>query len=397
MKKPVPLLKQTQAELAAAPEYRAAPPLRDPGVVGPATDLGALNLNWTERDLPERVRTKHVHRLHPYFGKYVPQLVEIFLRKFRPRRVLDPFVGSGTTLVEANVLGVEGIGIDISAFNCLLARVKTSAWDADVAEREARDALARVMAGTAAARDEPGAYLRDWYDPRALLPLLAFRDIVDDYASADLLRIILSRAARSARLARHDDLEHPKAPQREPYRCHKHRRLCAPTTDAIGFLRRYTSDTVRRVREFAALRTPAPVHVWHGDARTISLPTVDMIMTSPPYVGLIDYHEQHRYAYELLGLPSRDAEEIGAHARGRARAAREAYVAEIGAALARAGRHLAPDGVAVIVVGDRQRLYDGLAERLGFREEGRLRRHVNRRTGRRSSDFFEDVMVWRRA
>src|SRR5262249_46137412 len=32
-------------------------------------------LSWSERELPERVRTKHVHRLHPYLGKYVPQLV----------------------------------------------------------------------------------------------------------------------------------------------------------------------------------------------------------------------------------------------------------------------------------------------------------------------------------
>ena len=37
---------------------------------------GDLQLSWTEAELPERERTKHVHRLHPYLGKYVPQLVE---------------------------------------------------------------------------------------------------------------------------------------------------------------------------------------------------------------------------------------------------------------------------------------------------------------------------------
>ena len=38
-----------------------------------------LELSWSEAELPERERTKHVHRLHPYLGKFVPQLVEVFL------------------------------------------------------------------------------------------------------------------------------------------------------------------------------------------------------------------------------------------------------------------------------------------------------------------------------
>src|SRR5438270_183391 len=77
----------------------------------------------------EKERTKHVHRLHPYLGKFIPQLVEIFLRKFRPKVVYDPFAGSGTTLVEAKALGIDGIGCDVSAFNCLLMKVKTDAYD----------------------------------------------------------------------------------------------------------------------------------------------------------------------------------------------------------------------------------------------------------------------------
>ena len=49
------------------------------------------DLSWSERDLPERERTKHVHRLHPYLGKYIPQLVEELFRRHVPARgrVLD--------------------------------------------------------------------------------------------------------------------------------------------------------------------------------------------------------------------------------------------------------------------------------------------------------------------
>ncbi len=69
-----------EGPLRAVPAAASRP--TRPEEVGPETPLAALNLNWSERDLPERERTKHVHRLHPYLGKFIPQLVEIFLRKY---------------------------------------------------------------------------------------------------------------------------------------------------------------------------------------------------------------------------------------------------------------------------------------------------------------------------
>src|ERR671932_2105271 len=105
-----------------------------------------LALSWSERALPERERTKHVHRLHPYLGKFIPQLVEELLaRYFRPgQHVLDPFAGSGTTLVQALESGLDATGVDIAAFNCLLMEVKTRDYNLFTLERELRDACARL-------------------------------------------------------------------------------------------------------------------------------------------------------------------------------------------------------------------------------------------------------------
>ncbi|MCA1629920.1 MAG: hypothetical protein LC774_06220, partial [Acidobacteria bacterium] len=68
-----------------------------------------LNAELGFYGLAERERTKHVHRLHPYLGKFIPQLVEWFLaRYFKPDDViLDPFMGSGTALVQANEMGMD--------------------------------------------------------------------------------------------------------------------------------------------------------------------------------------------------------------------------------------------------------------------------------------------------
>jgi hypothetical protein len=136
--------------------------------------------------------------------------------------------------------------------------------------------------------------------------------------------------------------------------------------------------------------------VLHGDAREVRYGRrFDGILTSPPYPGLIDYHEQHRYAYELLGLDDRRELEVGAAAGGATRDALVAYRDGIVAALERACGALRPGAPVLVVVNDRRELYPEILARAGLALETRLRRHVNRRTGRRAGEFFEDVLVAR--
>ena len=344
-----------------------------------------LELSWSESELPERERTKHVHRLHPYLGKFVPQLAETFLRRYaKPGELVwDPFAGSGTTLVEANAFGARAAGCDVSAFNCLLTRVKTAAYEPGAL---LADLVLLASADRGSAGPPPSAYLERWFAPRSLTELLGFRDRIRATAYPDLWRVVLSRSARSARLARHDDLDFPKEPVAGPYFCHKHRRVCRPVGEAEKFLRRYVRDAAQRVREFGEIRTSADVTVLHGDARLVDPPgPVDLVLTSPPYPGLIDYHEQHAYAYELLGLERRDDDEIGRTVKG--------YCDDIAAALRRAARALRRGGRVVIVVNDSRRLYEAILPAAGLRLEERLVRHVNRRTGRRNGEFYEDILV----
>ena len=356
-----------------------------------------LELSWSERDLPERERTRHVHRLHPYLGKFIPQLVETLLERYVPHggHVLDPFAGSGTTLVQALESGFDATGVDIAAFNCLLMRVKTERYNLFVLERELRDVVSRL--DVAKARTGPSRYAREWFAPQAARELLSFRELIDEYQNRDVLRVVLARAARSARLTTHFDLDSPRAPQRGPYWCHKHKRECRPVEYAKPFLRRYTLDTLTRIKAFAKVRVrERKALVVHGDAREVDLGrTFDGVVTSPPYPGLIDYHEQHRAAYELLGLDDLRELELGAAAAGTSRAALAAYGDAIAAVLARARGSLRPGAAVVIVVNDRRDLYPEILERAGLRLQERLRRHVNRRTGRRAGEFFEDVLVAR--
>src|SRR2546421_2487053 len=169
-----------------------------------------LELSWSDDELPQVLRTKHVHSLHPYLGKFIPQLVEVFLhRYFAPGVcVYDPFVGSGTTLIEANVFGAASVGCDISAFNCLLSRVKTASYSLGALELGLKVALEEARQSSEAGEENPSEWLRAWYSERALRELLGYRSALVklDPPISDVARVVLSRSARSARLTTHFDL-----------------------------------------------------------------------------------------------------------------------------------------------------------------------------------------------
>lgn len=379
-------------------------PLTEFTSIDTSTDLTTLNLNWRERDLPEKLRTKHVHRLHPYMGKFIPQLVEIFLRKFEPKLVYDPFCGSGTTLVEANVLGINSIGADISAFNVLLSRVKTFKYDNDLLNKELYDILNHVRQYRKEFKEDKAlnkifhnknTYLNNWFSEQARKDLLCYLSSIKKYRAKGLMKIILSRSARSARLVTHYDLDFPKKPQIGNYYCYKHGRTCCPVQEAYKFLNRYTIDTYERIKEFNKIKTNAKVLVIHGDSRNITLPKeIDFVFTSPPYVGLIDYHEQHRYAYELLGLKNHEEKEIGSAKKGQSDNAKKDYIDSINHVLSHTRNHMKQNGKMIIIANDKYNLYD--PKKVGFKSIGRVERHVNRRTGRRNGAFYESILIWQK-
>lgn len=388
----------------------------DPSSVNSETPLNSLNLNWREIDLPEKARTKHVHRLHPYLGKFIPQLVEIFLRKYfkQGQTVLDPFCGSGTTLVQANELGINSIGFDISEFNVLITKAKTAKYDLGIAKKEIHDILEKLRSSIQKDNIQlcllkpetysieitvtNNEYLNRWFDQKARNELLTYKYLIDkeSYKYKILMKVILSRSARSARLTTHFDLDFPKKPQTEPYYCYKHSRICKPTNEAFKFLRRYSLDTIRRLEEYSYLQTDAKVEVNHADCRVTDFPLVDGVITSPPYVGLIDYHEQHAYGYHLLNLDDNRDCEIGAAVNGSSIKAKEDYKKDITEVFIRVLKAIPKGGRIIVIAGDRANLYDDIAKLVGIETEAIVKRHVNRRTGRRASEFYESVFIWKK-
>ncbi len=427
----------------------------------------------------EKERTKHVHRLHPYKGKFIPQLVEFFLDEhidelkqtswFRPGDVvLDPFCGSGTTLVQSAELGIHAIGIDISEFNTLISNTKVSqpdlnslhsaarrligglrSFNADSAHLDFDHAVTEVLSeynkmagmrygkpqtkefagaclkeflhiwhsyvcrfGMQLRQEKDGSFLAVWYAApiRNEIEFLR-REIMTeaDRAIRNVLLLALTRTLRSCRATTHADLATLKEPVFEPYYCRKHSKICKPILTATKWWERYVLDSVSRIAEFRQLRTPTHQVCLTGDARTTDLRTalgqcdygfakivnnqgLRGIFSSPPYVGLIDYHEQHAYAYELLGLPRRDRSEIGTKTGGQSRAAREEYVEDISAVLRNCKHYLVPDYDVFLVANDKWNLYQSIAQSSGMRIVNRYERPVLFRTEKnRNAPYHETI------
>ena len=446
------------------------------------------DLNWALSfdHLREKDTTKHVHRLHPYKGKFIPQLVQYFIGNhiddfkgdvyFRPGDViLDPFSGSGTTLVQASEIGIHSIGIDVSHFNCMISDVKLHKYDFGSLKQEI-DRMKKAIANyeydnsviafesellkkmyafnnkyfpspsfkyqlqqrkineNSYAKEKEKEFLKiynqlvkkysiepkqakadnfldKWYCRNIRMEIdFAFNLVkeVKDVRNKKASAVILSRTIRSCRATTHSDLATLKEPQLTTYYCWKHKKICKPLYSIKSWFDRYAQDTLARLKEFDRLRTSSHSTVLPADSRTVNIFSetkkrnkklhelleknkIRGIFTSPPYVGQIDYHEQHAYAYDLFGFNRKDDLEIGPLCKGKGLEARRTYVNGIADVLNNCKKYLSDGFDVFLVANDKYNLYQDIGEKSGMRIVNQFKRPVLNRTERDRNPYSEII------
>jgi hypothetical protein len=236
-------------------------------------------------------------------------------------------------------------------------------------------------------QDKNETFLDKWFlEPvRKEIDFLAeeIREI-DDKDVKDVLTIILSRTARSCRATTHGDLATLKKPVTTTYYCKKHGKICKPIFSINKWWEFYTVDTLNRLKEFDKLKTNTFQICLTGDSRTIDIyeeikkinkefaeillkQKIRGIFSSPPYVGLIDYHEQHAYAYEVFGFERNDELEIGPLSKGQGEEQRKSYINDIAEVLKNCKKYLQDNYDVFLVANDKYNLYPKIAELAGMK------------------------------
>lgn len=242
------------------------------------------------------VVTPLTHGFHKYPGKFIPQIPEWAISNYlndEKQIVLDPFVGSGTSLVESTVLGHDSFGIDIDPLSCLISKVKStpldptqfliiSDWIMNNKETSAAEFMPEID------------NLSHWFTNDAITKLSKLRTLIDkipiifkdvinisDYYDAFIIAFsgIIRRVSNADNQSQKTYVSgtKPKKP-----------------AEVYSLFGKQLGIFLNGFREFQLLwnnKAKANIFKSNGDADFSKLipKKIDLIVTSPPYIKSIDY------------------------------------------------------------------------------------------------------------
>lgn len=320
---------------------------------GPQGDLLAQAL-----EVPAEGGYSLTHGFHPYPGRFHPHLTQTLLGGYGKKgdTVLDPFMGGGTTLIEAALAGRRAIGNDLNPVATLVAGERLRTRTAEEGRMVAGEAerIAGLVAALKKERNPPRVSLKrldmlmPYYQRHLMAEMMQWIRLINALPSEETrttLRAVFSAGAVKFSNQPSDSkgLKGEMAPPRYPKGAVS-KFMVAKT----GELMRAQSEWSRR------LAAPPEITLLTEDARllpSLGWGEADLVLTSPPYPGTYDYHQHHAlrlYWLELAGAEMFFSEEMGA-TRDTDEQSWRAAMLDFFMTLARVVK---PDGRALVVMGD---------------------------------------------
>jgi DNA modification methylase len=258
-------------------------------------------INWDFKDAKTQYLT---HRFHSYPARFIPQIPRTFIKLFTKKgdTILDPFCGCGTTLVESQLLGRHSFGNDLNPLATLISKVKTTSISArklnglvnflDRIEREIKKNNRKLTL-----LKLPNRNISKLFTKEMLEELQVIKENInelEDKALFNLLLVALSSTIRAIIESENGD---------NIFQIFKNK--VNMMADTIKEYDKYINDNIK-------------VSVITGDSRRlkdIGNNSVDLIVTSPPYVNALDYYRVHMYNMLWLGMnySAFKQNEIGGH------------------------------------------------------------------------------------
>jgi len=379
------------------------------------TQRAVSELDWQFADADTRYLT---HSIHRYSGKFIPQIARtaIELLTSDGALILDPYCGSGTTMLEAALTGRRSIGIDLSPLAVLISRVKTTPVGYSRTSSEiqrVRERLAPVFEpqlGLWESRcsqpegledTEPDFRISDpwytkWFQAEALEQLVAiYREVVgivdDDVRHIGLVAFsdILRKSSNAHSGYPNVMFDRNRGPVQPPW---------------SSFIARF-EEIARLVEGLPGFADSIQPIVLEGDATSLNLDagSIDAVITHPPYIGSVPYAEYGSLSLKWLGCEPRDLDRRLTGGRRQTRDVVERFRAGFAGMLVESHRVLRKGGHLFMLVGsptvsgkriDLAEMSKELADAAGFGTViSAVREGMNRRANLMSQ---EDVLFFRK-
>lgn len=312
-----------------------------------------IDFNFTNADT-----TYLTHSLHPYPAKFPPQLPHTIIKNFAPENatILDPFCGSGTTLVEARLLGLNAIGVDVNALSILLSKVKATPLTSQeqIQIKSFLETLStenqnwkQTRPSSIIVKQIEG--LDHWFQHNVAQELTHILNLIAQEENpnvSDFLKIVLS--AIIVRVSN----------QESDTRFAAKNKNIPDNFTFEAFLFKAQEYLVRITEYSNKVDNNNTLQLYNTDSRNLSMideNSIDMIITSPPYANTYDYYLYHKFRKRWLDLDVKFAQynEIGSRREySSLKKPASQWTDDLVKCFKEMYRLLKPNALAFIVIGD---------------------------------------------
>jgi site-specific DNA-methyltransferase (cytosine-N4-specific) len=361
--------------------------------------------DWNFADSSTRELT---HGIHRYSGKFIPQIARqaIELLTEKGEAILDPFCGSGTTLLEAGICGRRAIGTDLNPLAVLVSKVKCTTVpgiELDKILRSFEEDLANASASgmplfatleecnssaILECKNDPlmkDEWFTKWFDHEGLIKLIYIRKLIYELKVASQKNLALVAFSDILRRCSHAASGYPNVMY------DKRRR---PRPDPIPLFLGRLRETIAAVSTLNEVGFEESVTAELKAAQNTGLEpgSIDAVVTHPPYIGSIPYAEYCAISLKWLGYDPKDLDKTLTGGQRQSKLVLERFLAGYEDMLKESYRVLRPGGTIFLMVGnplvrgeriDLAKITVELSNKVGFSSLAHTTRQgVNRRANK---------------
>lgn len=267
-----------------------------------------IDNRWSFREANTK---EYTHCYHTYPAMMIPQVARTLIQEYRPKSkcklLFDPFMGSGTSLVEASLANINSVGTDLNPLARLIAKAKTTIYDIRKLEDEFHEITSHLFFFSFSdVKDKNFERISNyvfWYSEESLLKLSYISQLIDEYSkNTDFFNVALAEVVREVSFTRNGEFKRFRMKEDKIKTFHP---------DVFGLFEDKIRRNLKGLKDYQSVagNTTAGIYDFNSTSgipqTIIESESVDMVVTSPPYGDsktTVAYGQFSRWANEWFSF-----------------------------------------------------------------------------------------------